>query len=102
MLTHTKGNAAKVLKAQMLIRTGAYNKDVELCYKGLEKFKKYTLRMLEEIEEDPEKIIYDFKTYVYTEGHNETYRQYAKWMKVHYDAYKNSIERLKGDGWFST
>lgn len=43
MLTCERGNAAKVIKAQMWIRTGMYNKDIEMCYKGLEKFKKYTL-----------------------------------------------------------
>lgn len=102
MLTYERGNAAKVIKAQMLIRTGMYNKDIEMCYKGLEKFKKYTLCMLEQIESNPKIIVYDYKTFAHTEGHSETYRQYANWIKKHYDAYKTNIETLKSDGWFET
>lgn len=102
MLSYQKGNSAKVIKSQMWIRTGMYNKDIEMCYKGLEKFKKYTLRVLDEVQANPKMIVYDPKTFGHTEGHSETYRQYANWVKVHYDAYKNNIETMKEEGWFMT
>ena len=88
--------------SQIVFRTSVYNKNIEMCYKSLENFKEYTMIMLEEIETDDESTTFDLTTGLHAKGHNETYRQYAEWMKNHYDAYTSAIKRLENEGWFTT